>query len=89
VEIPFQQTVEKVVEVPMIGETVQGTTTETQIPLETQRQEHPAQVVQQFHAGPDHPVEVQTVHIQTGQGQFVQEFVEQVPEQMEAVATTN
>jgi len=70
----------------MIGETVQGTTTETQIPLETQRQEHPAQVVQQFHAGPDHPVEVQTVHImgsmaQPGQEVFMQqEGVEYVQE---------
>lgn len=46
-EIPLVQTVEKVVEVPMVGQTTQGTTREVDIPLAPRREEHPPQVVQQ------------------------------------------
>eukprot|EP00440_Ansanella_granifera_P034039 gb/GFBE01036925.1/.p1 GENE.gb/GFBE01036925.1/~~gb/GFBE01036925.1/.p1 ORF type:complete len:126 (+),score=49.01 gb/GFBE01036925.1/:1-378(+) len=59
VEVPFVQVVEKVVEVPQVGQTLQGTTTEQHVSLEPQRQEHPAQVVQQVLAGPDLPHEYQ------------------------------
>ncbi|CAJ1346619.1 unnamed protein product, partial [Effrenium voratum] len=66
VEIPLVQTVEKVVEVPQVGQTTQGAMREVDIPLQPRREEHPAQVVQQVMAGPDHPV-----HMMQADGQVV------------------
>ena len=57
VEVPFVQVVEKVVEVPKVGQTTQGSVREEHVQMETRREEHPAEVVQQFLVGPDHPVQ--------------------------------
>merc|ERR1719394_308117 len=57
VEVPFIQTVEKIVEVPTVGETLAGVQKTVTVPLPVQRQEMPAEVVQEIVAGPDMPTE--------------------------------
>ena len=46
-----RQVVEKVVEVPQVGSTTQGSVREEHVEGETKREEHPAQVVQQARHG--------------------------------------
>ena len=45
--VTASQVVEKVVEVPQVGSTTQGSVREEHVEGETKREEHPAQVVQQ------------------------------------------
>ena len=45
--IKSRKVVEKVVEVPQVGSTTQGSVREEHVEGETKREEHPAQVVQQ------------------------------------------
>merc|ERR1712050_513550 len=57
VEIPYIQTVEKTVEVPQAGETVNGGQRSVTMTLETVRQEAPAEFVQVTEMGPPLPAE--------------------------------
>merc|ERR1712066_939506 len=56
-EIPYIQTVEKTVEVPQAGETVNGGQRSVTMTLETVRQEAPAEFVQVTEMGPPLPAE--------------------------------
>merc|ERR1719188_1646867 len=58
VEVPFVQTVEKIVEVPQVCDAVNGVQRTTTVQLETVRQEHPVEVVQEVVQGPHHPAEM-------------------------------
>jgi len=71
VEVPYIQTIEKIVEIPTRGDTVQGTQTTVTIEMEPQRQEMPAEVVQEVHQGPPleavvHPAQVVSGIMQDG-----------------------
>jgi len=68
VEVPFIQTVEKIVEIPTVGEVIQGVHRTVTLPLPVERQEMPAEVVQEYVEGPPLPPEVsQPIIVSDGQ----------------------
>merc|ERR1740139_1046485 len=83
VEIPYTQVVEKIVEVPVVGDTIAGLQKHVTMNLPVERQEMPAEVVQEMHWGADLPAE------HSGQQTVVQQPQQQQQQQqvpMEPVA---
>merc|ERR1711862_351039 len=67
VEVPYVQIVEKVVEIPQIGENLSGQTRHKTTSLQPIKQQAPAEVVQVVEVGPPMPAEKTTALVEVAQ----------------------